>query len=159
IGRNFTPEEDQRTGRHVLMLGEAFWKRRFASDPHVLGQILTLDGRDYEVIGVVSSGIRLDRVGDKFTNDVFLPMAQYNTDLFYDRGVGDNTTAIARLKPGVTLAQAQAEMNAIAANLAAEYPNANAGVGANVVSLVRDAGGAVETLLLALTAAVAFVMF
>jgi len=158
IGRGFTTDEDQRGGRHVVMLGEDFWKRRFAGDAGILGQSLTLESRDYEVIGIVPRTVHLDRFGNQFTNDVYVPIGQFDTPVFYDRGVGDNTTGIARLKSGVTVSQAQAEMNAISAALAAEYPDKDAGVGVNVVSLTEDVGKPLQPVLLALIAAVGFVL-
>ena len=58
IGRMFTPEEDQKGARPVVLLGEDFWKRRFAGDPKMIGQSLTLDGRAYAVIGIVPASVR-----------------------------------------------------------------------------------------------------
>src|SRR5262245_418470 len=157
-GRMFTQDEDQRGGRRVALLGEDFWKRRFAADRNIVGQTLTLNGRDYTVIGIVPASVRFDRANNMFFNDVFLPIGQYESQLFYDRGTGDNTRGLGRLKPGVTLAQARAEMDGIMRNLEAEYPNENASTHANLVSFKQDVAGDLRPTILALGVAVGFVL-
>ena len=158
LGRTFTKEEDQRGAAHVALLGEDFWRRRFAGDRNIVGQTLRLDGRDYTVIGIMPASVRLDRAKNTFFNDVFVPIGQYDSPLFYNRGTGDNTRGLGRLKAGVTLAQAQAEMDAIMRNLEAEYPDDNASTRANVVSFKQDVAGDLRPTLLALGAAVGFVL-
>jgi len=158
LGRMFTKEEDRRGGPRVILLGETFWKRRFASDPKILGQSLRLNGRDFSVIGIVPASVRLDRAPGTFFNDVFTPLSQNDVPLFYKRGVGDNTLGLGRLKPGVTLAQARAEMDTIMRNLAAEYPIEDADTGVNAVSYREHISGNLEPVLLALGAAVGFVL-
>jgi len=158
LGRMFAKEEDQRGARPVVLLGEDFWRRHFSADPKIVGQTLTLDGRQYTVIGVVPAGVRMTRMGDSFANDVFVPIGQTEDPLFYERGVGDNTEGLGRLKPGVSLAQAQAEMSAIMANLAKAYPDDDAGTEANLVSFQGDVIGDLQPALLALAGAVGFVL-
>lgn len=104
LGRMFAKEEDQRGARPVVLLGETFWRRRFAGDPRILGQSLRLNGRDYTVIGIVPASVRLDHAPGTFFNDVFTPLGQIEDPFFYNRGPGDNTLGLGRLKPGVTLA-------------------------------------------------------
>src|SRR5262249_10560818 len=153
-GRVFTYEEDQRGGPRVALLGEDFWRRRFAGDPKIVGEALRLDGRDYTVIGIVPASVRLDRAKNTFFNDLFLPMGQNESALFYERGTGDNTRGLGRLKPGVTLGQARAEMDAIMRSLAAEYPNENASTRASLVSFNQDVAGDLRPTVLALGVAV-----
>jgi putative ABC transport system permease protein len=157
-GRMFTQDEDQRGGRRVALLGEDFWKRRFAADRNIVGQTLTLNGRDYTVIGIVPASVRIDRGNNTFFNDVFLPIGQYESELFYDRGTGVDTRGLGRLKPGVTLSQARAEMDAIMRNLVAEYPNENASTYANLVSFKQDVAGDLRPTIVALGVAVGFVL-
>jgi predicted permease len=158
LGRTFTRDEDRLRAPGVLLLGEDFWRRKFASDSRVIGQNFTLNGRDYAVIGVVPASIRLQRINGSFLNDVFVPIGQYDDKLFYDRGVGNSTIGLARLKSGVTVAQAQAEMNAIMMNLGKAYPDKNRGKGARVIPLKQDLVGDFESTILALAAAVGFVL-
>ncbi|HEY2380934.1 MAG TPA: ABC transporter permease [Terriglobia bacterium] len=158
IGRNFTSKEDQRGAQQVVMLGEDFWKRRFAADKNVLGQTLTLNGLNYTIIGVVPSAIRMERAFNSFFNDVFTPIGQYETFNFYSHGVGNGTLGIGRLKPGVTLAQARAEMDTIMSSLAEQYPDEVAGEYAEIFPFLDEVVGSVRPALLALAAAVGFVL-
>jgi predicted permease len=157
LGRTFTREEDQLHAPGVVLLGEDFWRRRFAADPRMIGQDLTLNGRDYAVIGVVPSSVRLQRVNDSFLNDVFFPIGQYDDKLFYDRGVGNGTTGLGRLKAGVTLAEAQAEMDTIMKDLANAYPK-NRGKGVRLIPLRENVVGNLEPAIFALGGAVGFVL-
>jgi putative ABC transport system permease protein len=138
LGRMFTKEEDQRGGPPVVLLAEGFWNRRFARDPHILGQTLRLDGRDVEVIGIMPGSVRLRR---HFEN-VFTPLGQNDNPSFYNRGTGDDTEGLGRLKPGISLAQARAEMETIMRNLMDQYPADNYKAGVNVLSYFEDISGA-----------------
>jgi len=158
LGRTFTPDEDRRGGHPVLLLGEDFWKRRFAADPKILGTSVTIQQTAYEVIGVVPSNVRLSRNFDSFMNDVFLPIGQRDFELFYDRGASDGTAGLGRLKAGVSLAEAKAEMDTIMSGLVKEYPNDNAGVGVNVIGYEEDLIAGLRSTLVALGAAVALVL-
>lgn len=158
IGRNFTPDEDQKKGQHVVMIGEGFWRRRFAADKSVLGQTLTLNGMDYKIIGVVPAAIRMERAFNSFFNDVFTPIGQYETFNFYSHGVGNGTLGLGRLKRGVTLAEARAEMDTIMSGLAAQYPGEVAGEYAEIFPFLDEVVGSVRPTLLALAAAVGFVL-
>jgi len=158
LGRTFTREEDQRGAQPVALLGEEFWKRRFSADPQIIGQTLMLDGREYAIIGIVPAIVRMEWSHDSFFNDVFTPIGQYDDPLFYNRGTGNETAGLGRLKPGVTLAQAQAEMKTIMTNLATAYPDEDANTEANLISFKQDAVGDLQPTLLALWAAVGFVL-
>ena len=154
LGRMFTKEEDQRGGRPVILLAERYWKRRFAADPKILGQTLRLDGRDVEVIGIMPARVRLRGYAD----ESFTPLSQNDNPFFFNRGVGDDTEGLGRLKPGIPLAQARAEMDTIMRNLVTQYPNENYKAGVNVQSYIQDISGSLRPVLLALSVAVVFVL-
>jgi predicted permease len=159
LGRTFTKDEDQRGGRRVVLLGEDFWKRRFAGDRSILGQTLTLEGNDYTVIGIAPRSIRLAGGDNTFQNDVFTALGQYEAFEFYSHGTGNGTLGIGRLKPGATLAEARAEMDTIMRNLAAEYPrDLGDQPTAQLISYRDDVIGNLQPILLALTTAVGFVL-
>ncbi|HWF09843.1 MAG TPA: ABC transporter permease [Bryobacteraceae bacterium] len=158
IGRVFTEKEDQRGGTPVALLGEAFWKQQFNADRNILGKTLQLNSRAVTVIGVVPASVRLDRARGTLFNDIFTPIGQNDSDLFYHRGAGDNTQGLGRLKRGVTLAAARVEMNTITRNLAAQYPVDNADVGANLVSYQEEITGNLKPVMFALAAAVGIVL-
>jgi predicted permease len=157
LGRTFRPDEDERGAAGVALLGEGFWRRRFAGDPAIVGRHLTLNGLDYAVIGVMPERARLFRDG-AFLDDVFIPIGQSGDALFYDRGVNNGTLGIARLAPGVSVTQARVEMDTLTANLARAYPGDNTGVGVYVIGLGEDLLGGREPMLMALFGAVGFVM-
>jgi predicted permease len=120
-GRAFLPDEDRAGGAPVAILGYGLWQRRFAGNPAALGMAVVLDGKRYTVVGIAAAGFRLDG-GEA---DVYTPMGQDTAAYMQKRGphpVG----AIARLRPGATLAQAQAQLAVIGHRLAAQYPETNA---------------------------------
>ncbi len=158
LGRTFTAAEDEREAAPVAMLGEDFWRRRFGADPKMVGQTLTLNGRPYTIIGIVPASVRLERDGNSFKNDAFLPLGQETDPFFYRRGVGYGTIGLGRLKPGVTVAQAQAEMSTISDNLAKAYPEDDGDVQANLIPFTKDVIGDLRPTLFALGAAVGFVL-
>jgi predicted permease len=154
LGRTFRPDDDQVGAAPVVILGGGFWKRKFGSSLEIVGKSLTLNGTSYTVVGVIPAGFTFygqDR-------DVYTPIGQWNDVSFRDRRVDLSAHVIGRLKPGVTLAQAQADMDAIAQNLAAEYPEANKGVGITLVALKEDIVGNVQPFLIVLLAAVGFLL-
>lgn len=154
LGRMFTREEDQRGGRPVVLLAAGYWKRRFGGDPAIVGQTIRLNGRDVEVIGIMPAEVRL-RLSYQ---DVFTPLGQNDNPSFYCRGTGDDTEGLGRVKPGIPLAQARAEMQTIMQNLVAQYPNDNYKAGVNVVAYIQDISGDLRPVLLALSVAVGFVL-
>ena len=156
LGRTFAAREDQPGGPPVVLLGERLWRRRFAADPRVVGQPVTLDGKPHTVIGVMPAHVGVGVIPRLF-NDVFLPIGKYDDELFLSRHV-NAAAAIGRLRPGVGLAEARAEMDSIARSLAAAYPEANKGVGVNVVPLRQDLVGDLQPTLVLLLAAVTFVL-
>jgi len=153
LGRNFRSEEDQAGGAPVAILGDGLWKRKFGLSPEVLGKSITLNGKTYTVIGVAPTSI----TGFSPT-DVYVPIGQWTDSTFRNRGIAMGTTAIARLKAAVTAEQARAEMEKIAQNLAASYPESDKGLGVTIVALKTDVVGDVRGILLVLLGAVSFVL-
>ena len=136
-GRAFLPEEDRKEGNRVAVISYDFWQSRFGGAADVFGQTVTLDTygrRDYTVIGVMPSGFQFPG-----KSDVWLP-AGWN-GIPRDRRGGHWLSALARLKSGVTLEQARAEMNIIQARIEAQFPNLNLGSQVAVVPLLEQTVG------------------
>ena len=153
LGRDILPEEDQPGGVPVAVIGDGLWKRKFGLSRDVLGKGITLNGKVYTVVGVATS--RITGLSD---TDVYVPMGQWTDTTFLDRHISMGTHAIGRLKPGVTFEQARADMNSVAQNLAAAYPDADKGSGITLVPLKTDVVGSVRGILLVLLGAVSFVL-
>jgi putative ABC transport system permease protein len=154
LGRTFTPEDHVAGRSQVVVLTHGLWQRRFGADPAVLGRVLRLSDQPYQVIGVLPRELEL-RLHDR-EREMYAPQV-WNESLQRQRRA-TYLKVIARLRPGVTLAQARAAMEAIAANLARELPPTNAGVGAAVVPLREHLVGRVRPALVVLLGAVGFVL-
>jgi predicted permease len=152
-GRTFRPEEDQPGASPVVVISDALWKRRFASSPDVLGKSITLNGKAHTIVGVTSG-----RIPGLSLTDVYVPIGQWTDPTFRDRRIGMGMYANGRLKPGVTLEQARADMELVANNLAVAYPESNKGSGITLVPLKTDVVGDVRGILLVLLGAVSFVL-
>jgi putative ABC transport system permease protein len=154
LGRTFVPEDDK-PATHVVLLSHSLWQRRFGSDPGAIGRALTLNGESYTVVGVMPPFVQLP--GFENRNDqLWVPIA-FPAKEATERG-NHFLEVIARLKPGVTLKQAQAEMDTIATRLEKQYPTYNTRRGAVVVPLHEQVVGEIRTALLILLGAVAFVL-
>jgi len=153
LGREFRPEEDQAGAGPVALISEGLWRSKFASSPDVIGKSLTLDAKPYTIVGVVPGHFPM-----MSESDVFVPIGQWNDPTFRDRRVSMGMYAIGRLKTGVRLEQARADMDGIAKNLAASYPEADAGSGMVLFPLKKDIVGDVEPFLFTLLGAVGFVL-
>jgi predicted permease len=154
IGRAFDSDDDHLGAGPVVVLGGGFWQREFGSSTDVLGKSLTLNGKSYTVVGVVPPSFSFyghDR-------DVYTPIGQWADPSFRDRRISVSARAIGRLKPGITLAQAGADMDHIARDLAAAYPVANKNAGITLVLMKEDIVGNVQPFLLVLLAAVGFLL-
>ena len=129
MGRAFLPEEDGAPGANpVVVLGHSLWDRRLGSDPNIVGKTLRLNNRQYQVIGVAPKSFKGSKFG--LSMDFWVPLAMVEelrgvTDWLNSRD-SHWMTVIGRLRPGVSLAQASAEMNAIAGRLNQTYPNERA---------------------------------
>lgn len=151
LGRTFSPDEDQPGRSQVVVLSHRLWQEHFGSNPDIVGHDINLDGKAYLVAGVMPANFQLPDFAQMWT-----PMGW--TD--QERAVrGEHHyTVIARLKPGVELNQAQAEMKTISARLEQLYPEDDKGWGAVVVPLHDDMVADVRPALLVLLGAVAFVL-
>jgi len=157
IGRTFLAEEDQVGAAPVVVISGGFWKRKFGSAPDAVGKALTLNGTAYTIVGVLPAGFTY--IGNNFhRSDVYVPIGQWNDPTFRDRRVGMGMDAVGRLKPGVTLQQANEDMKAVASHLAEAYPDADQGVGVTLLPLKQNVVGEVKPFLLVLMAAVGFVL-
>ena len=154
VGRTFVPQEDQ-PGTKVVLLNESLWKRRFGGDPAVVGRAVNLNGEPYTVVGVLPQTVRLPTSGN-WRDQVWVPLA-FPSEEAASRGA-HYLEVIARMKPGMTLPKAQAEMDTIAARLAQQYPDFNARRGAVVTPLHEEIVGKMKSPLLILLGAVAFVL-
>src|SRR5215471_12494748 len=154
LGRTFVTDDD-RPGTHVVLLSHALWQRRFGSDPSVIGQALALNGEAYTVVGIMPPFVQLP--GYSTRNDqLWVPIA-FPQEEASQRG-NHFLEVIARLKPGMTLKQAQVEMETIAARLAQQYPDYNKRRGAVVIPLHEQVVGDIKPALLVLLGAVGFVL-
>jgi predicted permease len=151
LGREFSTEEDRVGGTPVAIINDRLWSERFGRDPQVLGKTVTLDGANYAVIGVTPAGFRLWS-----DVDAFVPLAQ--GDPIYNDRRFPGVICIARLKPNVTIPQAQGEMSAIQQSLDAQYPNTDKGLGTDVTPLKPVMIGNVAGTLLLLLGAVGVVL-
>jgi predicted permease len=122
LGRAFLSEEDRPGGAPVMILGYSFWQRRFGGKEDVLGTAVVLDDKRYTVVGVASESFRLGQS----EADAYTPIGQ-NTQRFMKNRFAHPVSTVARLRPGVTLGQARAEMATIGSRLARQYPDSNKG--------------------------------
>ncbi len=161
IGRTFSPEEDQRGARQVVMIGDEFWTRKFARDPNAIGQTLALNADVYTIIGVVPPKFNFPLVGlnvELWATRVF--DLSYVTPARVNAG-GPYFHAVGRLRPGVTVAQAQAEEDVVYQQYRHDFPGAydsTLDLEMSVSSLQDQFVTNVRPTLLILSAAVGFVL-
>jgi putative ABC transport system permease protein len=152
-GRMFTPAEMQPGQDREIILSYSLWRKELGGDPHAIGTSITLDGKPYTVLGIMPPQQHLDYVTD---DQFWIPFAPSDKELAARPDHG--TSAIARLKPGCTVQQAQAQLDAIAARLAKAYPDADKTWSFRVVPLETDIVGDSRAPLLVLFGAVGFVL-
>jgi predicted permease len=157
LGRSFLTGEDEVGAGPVAMISAGLWRRKFGSATDVLGRSITLDAKNYTIVGVIPAGFHLCIPGFRDA-DVFVPIGQLNNPLLLKRGAGLGIHGIGRLKDGVTLEQGRADMETVSQNLAASFPDADQGITAQVVPLKRTMVGRVQSLLTVLLVAVGFVL-
>ena len=156
LGRTFTPEDGEPGRDDVVVLGHSFWQRQFGGARDVLGKTVALNGQSVEIIGVMPPDfkffIKENSLGGKpavlWTPTKFTPA----------QNRGRFISVVARMKPGVTHEQAQAEMHTVAARIEQQRPDFNTGWGARVVPLREQLAGEIKTPLMILLGAVAFVL-
>src|ERR1700676_3803821 len=156
LGRGLTPDDDKVGAQRVVLLGEGFWDRRFGRDPNILGQQLPIDGEPYTVVGVLSSRLH----GSVRQTDLFTSLWRLEDKLGGEanRGSHPGVYAYARLKPGVTLFQAQSEMKSIAQRIDQLHPVSNGKNTITVQPLLQAIVEDVRPSLIVLMAAVGFVL-
>jgi predicted permease len=153
-GRVFTNEEDKPGGNPVVVLMYPFWQRRFGGQLSILNQPITLNGKSYTVIGIMPEGY-----GYPSRAEMLVPVGQLSGETSWQqRGNHPGLYGVARLKPGVTEAQAIADMDHVAANLEKQYPDSNAGNRVRIRPLMETFVGDARRALWVLFAAVAFVL-
>ena len=154
LGRSFRRDEDQLGAAPVVILSGGFWKRKFGSSPDIVGKPIILNGAAYTIVGVIPDSFSF--YGNM--RDVYTPIGQWKDPSFRDRRISVSAHSFGRLKEGVTLPRAQAEMDEIARNLAAAYPEANKDMSITLVSMKEDLVGNVQPLFFVLLAAVGFLL-
>ena len=153
LGRAFAPGEDSRSSAKVAILSDAAWRRYFGADARIVGQRVTLDGSDYEVVGVAPRAFVYPE-----NADVWYPAVWGDYEIG-DRNRGSHSiVAIARLKDGVSIDAAQRDVQTIALRIARDFPKYDAKVGAMATSLRQELIGDVERPLWAMFGAVGFVL-
>ena len=150
-GRTFLPEEYEPGKGQVIVIGYGLWQRRFGGDPNLVGRQLTLNGQPHTVVGILPPDFQYPP-----GRELWAPRQPRNSDRQV-RG-GSYIRVVGRLRPGRAVAEAQADMNNIAAQLAGEYPQTNAGVGVVVAPLREAVIGQARSGLLVLFVAVGFVL-
>jgi len=151
VGRWFVPDEDRAGGAPVVILGHRLWQSRFGGDPGVIGRSITLDNQRYTVVGILPAGFQLLR-----WPDLWMPMGQFGDDL--TEHVHHGMSTIARLKPGVSLAQAQDEIERLHQRETEKYPDSHKHFGVLVQKLQDPAAEKLRSTLLLLLGAVGLVL-
>jgi predicted permease len=155
LGRVFLPEEDNPPRGHVAVLSYGFWKSHFGGAATTVGRTISLNSEPYTIVGVMPASFSIASWGIA-SRALWVPVAYTPAE----RAVRDNHNAqvVARLKPGVDVARAEAEMKDISLRLEREYPKENAGWGATVIPLQELIVGDIRTALMMLLAAVGLVL-
>ncbi|HEV8203970.1 MAG TPA: ABC transporter permease [Pyrinomonadaceae bacterium] len=155
LGRNFLPDEDQVGNDTRVILGDSLWQRRFGGDPSVINRTIQLDGRTLTVVGVMPASFHFP---DRDT-EAWIPLA-FTADLLQEDNRGSHfLNLIARLKPGITQVQAQADLDTITARLSQEHASTyRSGFGASMRSLHEEMVGNMRRAMLVLLGAVGLVL-
>src|SRR5215216_4994986 len=128
LGRSFLPEEEQVGTDHVVLLSHGLWQRQFGSDPSLIDQTIQLNGESYRVVGVMPPGFQFPAFRELWVPLAFDPVKEpWRTDR-----TNRNLAVFGRLKPGVTLAQANSEMGIVAQRLQGHHPKSNSGWGSRL---------------------------
>lgn len=152
-GTDFPVAEDRVGGQKVVILSYGFWQRRFGGDAGIVGRQLTLNNQSYTVVGITAPEFRFGS-----DTDIYTLIGQTDDDCFKSRGCHPGIYVLGRLKPGVNLEQARADMDAIQARLGQQYPNTNIDRRIHIESLYENTVQDVRPTLYILLGAVAFVL-
>ena len=162
LGRNFTAKEDD-PGTHVVILSYPLWQTRFAGDPAIVGKSITLDGTSYQVVGVMPANFAFPLGHDNIATELWVSMALLRqasdggTPMTAQRG-NNFLQCVARLKDGVSVSQAQANMDTISAGLRRQYPDTDSNLNAVVLPLRAAVVGKTHSALMMLSAMAACVL-
>jgi putative ABC transport system permease protein len=155
LGRLFRPEDDTPSAEMTVLLSDGFWRRRFGADPGIGGKAISLNARPATVIGVLPASYRHVEINPERPADVF---AAFGFDTAQPNRGGHFIRGVARLKDGVSVKQARAELETIAARLEQEYPTSNVNRGVTVDPLLESMVGESRPVILLLSAAVIVVL-
>ncbi|MGH9826786.1 MAG: ABC transporter permease, partial [Blastocatellia bacterium] len=154
LGRFFTPDESKKSGPHAVILGHAFWERQFGGDPAIVGQSIRLGDTDATVVGVLPNTFDFGSVFSPGVRmDVYIPA--YLDDL---RNWGNTLALVGRLKPGVTVPQAQAEADTLLPQLRAEHPEWFMAYPTSITGLKEHVSGKLHRALIVLWSAVGLIL-
>jgi predicted permease len=153
LGRTFAQGEDEPGAPPLVVISASLWQRKFGGAQDVVGKGLTLDDKSYTIVGVLPASFPLFR-----TVDVYVPIGQWNSPALQRRSAALGLHGIGRLKPGVTVAQGEADLDRVMRDLAAAYPETNKGNGATVSPLTERMIGDIGPTLWILLGAVGFVL-
>ena len=157
VGRTFAEGEDQVGAGPVALVSAGLWNRKFSSEADILGKTIVLDAKAYTIVGVIPANFQLSVPGFR-ESDVYVPVGHWANPLLLQRGAGLGFHGIGRLKTGVTIEQARADMDGVTRNLAAAFPDADKGITASLVPLKQQMVGHVRQPLMVLLGAVGFVL-
>lgn len=156
LGRVFTPEEQEDGKDRVIVLGYGLWQRRFGGDPNIVGKTISLNGRPYNIVGVMGEDFRpLPPALVAPEGQFYRPVAEVYDDAKRDER---HLRAIARLKPGATIEQARSELGIIAQRLEQDHTETNKNRGVSLVTITDDIVGSIRPTLLMIFGAVVFVL-
>jgi len=151
VGRSFVPEENRTGGAPIAILGHRLWQSRFGGDAAVVGRTVTLDNKRYTVVGILPAGFQFLRWAD-----LWMPLGQFDDDL--TEHIHHAFAVVARLKPGISLAQARDEIGRLNQQEAIAYPDAHKGFGVLVQKLQDPSAASLRSTLLVLFGAVGLVL-
>jgi putative ABC transport system permease protein len=164
LGRTFQADDDEHQDRNVVLISDGLWKRRFNADRNVIGHSITIDETPHTIVGVMGHGFQFPSRSDLWVlgrNRGAVPMSlisQVPTNDWVHERDAHFIRVIGRLKPGVTISQAQSDIAAVTRRLEQDFPKSNAGLGSNVVPLHAQVVGDVRSMLFILLGAVGFVL-
>jgi putative ABC transport system permease protein len=166
LGRGFLTREDEAGADRVVIISHGLWKRRFGADPNFVGQTILLNGASFTAVGVMPSDFQSPNAQDN--PQIWVPMSFDGADRFRVPASAGGTDiknrahrfliGVARLKPNVTISQAQSDLELVARQIEQQYPDINTGLSVNIVSLHKQIIGNIKPALLVLLAAVVSVL-
>jgi putative ABC transport system permease protein len=154
VGRAFTADEDKPGAPRIVVVSERLWRSHFNADAGIVGKTIVLDGQPHAIVGVMPAGLRFP---SRLT-DVWLPLGLFVPTFPVDRGAHPGLFAIAKVKPGITLERASADMDTIARRLEQQYPLNNTDHTVSLVPYYEQIVQNVRPALLMLMGAVGFVL-